>query len=372
MISIAEKTPTALDVINTGIEKRLHVGAQVYVSLNGECVVDDAVGIDDTGTESPLTTDTLSLWMSGCKPVAAVAIAQLWEQGKLILDAPVMDVIEDFGAWGKGPITTRHILTHTGGFREANIREPGLAWDECVERICDAPPDEGWIIGETAGYHLGTSWYILGELVRRIDGRDFPRYVREAIFEPLGMNDSSIGMTEDQYAEWQPRIGHTYLTEKGFPEMLLAHEKEQCLRCSPGGSGRGPMRELAVFYEMLLNDGEQSGTRILKPETVAEFTRPQRVGKFDETFKHKMDWGLGFILDSKRYGEQTVPYGYGKSCSTRTFGHGGFQSTAGFADPEHGLVVAVGFNGTPGEPKHTKRIRDFATAIYLDLGLAGS
>ncbi|MCH7959644.1 MAG: beta-lactamase family protein, partial [Candidatus Hydrogenedentes bacterium] len=244
-----------------------------------------------------------------------------------------------------------------------------LTWEECIERICDTPLEEGWVIGETAGYHQSTSWYILGELVRRIDGRAFSDYVREAIFEPLGMSGSSIGMTEAQYEEWSPRIGITYATDKGFAERLPLDEREFCLMCRPGGSGRGPIRELGLFYEMLLNGGEGNSARLLNPETVAEFTRPHRVGQFDETFRHKMDWGLGFIVDSNRYGVQTVPYGYGKRCSPRTFGHGGYQSTAGFADPEHGLVVAVAFNGTAGEPKHAKRIRDFATAVYEDLGL---
>lgn len=369
-MTLEEKTPTAYAVIQKGIEKGLHLGAQVYVSLNGECVVDDAVGINDTDASSSLDTDTLVLWMSASKPIAAVAIAQLWEQDELDLDAPVMEVIEEFGAWGKGPITTRHILTHTCGFREADIGEPGLSWEEYIERTCDTPLEEGWVIGETAGYHMGTSWFILGELVRRIDGRNYSDYVRECIFEPLGMGASSVGMTEAQYAERSSRIGITYMTDKGFAERLTQHEREFCLSCKPGGNGRGPIRELGRFYEMLLNGGEGNGARVLKPETVAEFTRPHRVGQFDETFRHKMDWSLGFIVDSNRYGIQTVPYGYGKHCSSRTFGHGGYQSTSGFADPEQGLVVAVAFNGLAGEPKHTKRIRDFATAVYEDLGLS--
>ena len=62
-----------------------------------------------------------------------------------------------------------------------------------------------------------------------------------------------------------------------------------------------------------------------------------------------MDWGLGTIIDSNRYGVDTVPYGYGKHSSPTTFGHGGSQSSVGFADPERKLVVAVVFNGMPGE-----------------------
>ena len=90
---------------------------------------------------------------------------------------------------------------------------------------------------------------------------------------------------------------------------------------------------------------------------------------FDETFRHKVDWGLGFILDSNRYGAATLPYGFGLHASADTFGHGGQQSSADFADPGHGLAVAVIANGTPGEPRHNKRARELHTTIYEDLGL---
>ena len=99
-------------------------------------------------------------------------------------------------------------------------------------------------------------------------------------------------------------------------------------------------------------------------------TTAQRVGLFDETFKHVMDWGLGLIVDSNRYGADTVPYGYGPYSSPRTFGHGGSQSSVGMADPEHALVVCVAFNGLPGEGKHDIRLRRFMAAVYEDLGLA--
>ena len=95
-----------------------------------------------------------------------------------------------------------------------------------------------------------------------------------------------------------------------------------------------------------------------------------RVGMRDETFKHKLDWGLGFIINSNHYGARTTPYGYGRHASRRTFGHSGFQSSTGFADPEHGLVVAAVTNGTPGEPRHTERFSEITEAIYEDLQLA--
>jgi len=95
---------------------------------------------------------------------------------------------------------------------------------------------------------------------------------------------------------------------------------------------------------MLLAGGRSaSGRQIILPESVRVLTSRQRVGMYDHTFKHIVDWGLGFIINSAQYGVDTVLYGYGRYASPRTFGHGGRQCCSGFADPEHGLAAAVIF-----------------------------
>ncbi len=132
----------------------------------------------------------------------------------------------------------------------------------------------------------------------------------------------------------------------------------------------GPLRELGRFYEMLLGRGRFGDAEVLRPQTVEALTAIHRVGLVDRTFKQKLDWGLGFIVNSEHYGADFVPYGYGRHASRRTFGHSGFQSSTGFADPVHGLVVALAVNGNPGEPRHTERFLDVTEAIYEDLGLA--
>ena len=208
-------------------------------------------------------------------------------------------------------------------------------------------------------------------MVRRVDGRPYTQYVREEIFEPIGMRDSWLGMTPETYRAYGDRIAPTYtLTGDGLVKAAM-HGEAQCVPCFPAGNGRGPIRELGRFYEMLIDGGQRDGAHVLKAATVEEFTWPHRVGTFDKTFGHKMNWGLGFMVDSNQYGALTVPYGYGIHCSRHAFGHGGRECVAAFADPEHALVVAIAFNGMPGEPKHNKRNRDIATALYEDLGLVG-
>ena len=360
--------PRALAVIERGIAAGLHSGAQLYVSRDGEPVAD--VGVGEARPGVPMTRDTIMLWLSCTKPVAAVAIGQLWEAGELELDDRVSAYIPAFAAGGKETVTLRHLLTHTGGFRFAESAWREARWGEIIAHICAAPLEPGWVPGKKAGYHLASSWFILGELVRVIDGRPFERYVREDIFGPLGMRDSWVGMPAEQYRAYGERMGMMYITEGGTPQQHPTWSSEAGVTLPrPGGNGHGPMRELGCFYEALLGHGERAGVRILSPQTVEALTARHRTGMMDETFGHVMDWGLGFIIDSNVYGAETVPYGYGLHSSPRTFGHSGYQSSAAFADPEHGLVVAVVCNGTPGEEQHQQRARALHTAIYEDLGL---
>ena len=375
-MSEPEKLSKSRAALEQGIAEGLHPGAQAYVWRGGAVVADFAVGAARLDPAVPMRPETLTVWMSATKPVAAVAVAQLWERGRLDLDDPVARHLPEFARNGKEAVTVRHILTHTGGFRGIAGAWEEQPWDRIVAAVCEAKLEAGWAPGKKAGYHLATSWYVLGELVRRLDPnrRPFERYVREEIFEPLGMNDSWVGMPPERYRQYGERIGWTYDTRDALRAKAgHPYDTEQgAAACRPGSNGRGPVRELGYFYEMLIGKGRRAGgPKIASPQAVEALTAAHRVGMYDRTFKHVMDWGLGFILNSARYGVDTVPYGYGPHAGPRTFGHGGSQCCSAFADPENALVVAVVCNGRPGEEKHQRRMREVLRAVYEDLGLAG-
>ena len=323
-----------------------------------------------------MTRDSINLWWSSVKPVTTVAIAQLWEQGNLDLDDRVAKFIPEFAAKGKNPITIRHILTHTGGFRAwpTNI-DLSTPWDTIVAELCNVPLEPSWVPGEKAGYHPRTSWFILGEIIRRIDGRMCDRYVREEIFLPLGMRDSWLSIPANVYHDYMSanRIAAMQDVSKHPPDrtnpMDGVPSESEAAYLHPGGSGRGPIRELGRFYEMLLNRGELDGAKILSPQTVLAITSPQRIGMFDNTFKHIIDWGFGFIVNWVRYSADTMPYAFGHTASPRTFGHSGQQSSCAFCDPDRNLIAAWVCNGMPGEAKHQQRQRAINAAIYEDLSL---
>ena len=119
--------PRTTTILEEGMAAGLHIGAQVYVAHRGKSVADFAIGEARPGVA--MTTDTLTLWLSACKPVGAIAIALLMERGRLGLDDPVTDFLPEFGEKGKAAVTIRHLLTHTAGLRSsipAGPQHPGL------------------------------------------------------------------------------------------------------------------------------------------------------------------------------------------------------------------------------------------------------
>jgi len=370
MESIADAIPETSKAIQAGIERGLHTGVQLYVSRGGEVVVDAGFGESSPGT--PMTAESIMMWLSAGKPLTAVAILQLVEQGLLDLDGRIVDWIPEFAAGCKDQIRLHHLLTHTGGFRNVESGWPQLSWAQTIARICESPLEDSWRVGESAGYHTSSSWYILGELIQRVDfqGRDFSQYIRDEICEPLAMQSSRNGMPSEFWSANRARIAEMSQLEKGRTELLPWHDEQHCAAPSPGANSRGPVRELGRFYECLLAGGEIDGRRILSDESVELLTTRHREGNFDQTLFHKVDFGFGVILDSNRYGADTVPYGFSPHCSERTFGHGGSQSSIGFADPEAELVVCYVANCRAGEPRHQKRNREIVSAIYRDVDLA--
>ncbi|WP_428389528.1 serine hydrolase domain-containing protein [Mucisphaera sp.] len=359
-------------VIEEGIEKGLHLGAQVAVSVGDGEVIE--AGFGELRPGAAMRLDGVLPWLSATKAVAAVAIAQLWELGRIDLDEPVASYVPEFGTRGKEGVTVRHVLTHTGGFRAAPYEFPRDDWATILAAVCDARLEPDWVPGEKAGYHITTGWFVLGELVQRVSGQSFPDYVRSHLFEPLGMMDSYVGMPVEVYQGLRGRLAVVPDTSKkawrdGGADRAWTGEAF-LTGCSPASNGCGPARELLRFYEALRNGGELDGVRILEDETVELFTARHRVKLFDHTFKATMDWGLGFILDSKEYGKEVVPYGYGPYASQYTFGHSGNQSSSAFADPPNGLAAVILWNGTPGEAAHQERVHRTLGALYEDLELA--
>ena len=341
------------------METGLHVGAQLAVSLGGQAVASVALGMARPGVA--MAQSTLMPWFSATKPLTAAALLQQWERDRLDLDDAVARHLPEFAVNGKHGVTIRHLLTHTAGLADT---------DDRVDEACAAPLVAGWQPGRRAAYRPRGAFAVVGEIVRRLDGRSIEAYLSEEVLEPLGMADSWLALSAQRYAAYGERMGAMHVTSGERPEVIEELGARAMARARPSLSGVGPMADLVRFYEMLLAKGDLDGVRVLSPQTVDAMCARHRVGLRDETFGASIDWGLGVMVNSWHYRRKPAPYGYGEHASSRAFGHGGSQSSMAFADPEHGLAVALVFNGMPGEGPNHRRTQAVLTALYEDLGLA--
>jgi CubicO group peptidase (beta-lactamase class C family) len=364
---VVERFPRTAAVIEKGRRQNLHFGLTVSIRLDGTPLADFSVG--ETPEGQPLDPTSLMPWLSAGKPLTAVAVLREVERGRLHLDRPVADVIPEFAPKAKENVTLEHLLKHTAGLETTPVGWPQAPWEAIIARICERGIREGFHVGKDAAYDPARSWFILGELLRRVDGRLPHEIIQNDICRPIGMESTWIAMTPEEYATNAGRIAKVAARdEQGHLKQTHGWAEPFCTSASPGGSARGQVSDLATFYEMLRRGGSLNGAEILAPETAALMTSRQRQGLFDTTFQHKVDFGLGVLIDSNRYGPETVPYGFGRYSSPVSFGHGGAQTAIGFCDPERQLVVAWVANGAPGEAQHNRRNRELNSAIYLDLG----
>lgn len=371
--------PATQKVIEDEFQRGSALGIQIYVSHEGRPVLDRAFGKFLNAT--PFQTNTLMRWMSAGKPLTAVALSRMKSAGLIqSWEDPVANYWPEFGLQGKDGVTLRHLLTHTGNFRNADRLVSQVhprSWAELTEAVAGAPlEDPEKAPGDFAAYHTGGSWLVLGEIIRRLSGRGVEEVhlaFRDWVLDPAGMKDSWIGMTEEDLAGYEKadQLGWLHYTAgSDIREHPKRDQRSAFLIAQPGGGARGPVRELGRFYEIMLQALSGQSADFLSREAAKELVEQHRGGRFDETFQSTVDWGLGFMLNSIQYGR--APYQFGPHASPETFGHGGSQCSIGFADPENKLVVAWVWNTTPGEPPHQRRNEALNQAVYEDLSIAKS
>jgi CubicO group peptidase (beta-lactamase class C family) len=350
-------------LLEDGIAADWHDCAQAYVSIDGEPLLDVAVGESRPGR--PLRTDAVMLWYSAGKPLTTVAVLQLWEQRRLELDDLVGKFIPDWGA-GKERATVRHLLTHTGGFPmlSTDVFDRERTYAESVAVVAAAPAE--WEPGTAAAYHATSAWRILGAIVEAVDGRPIDRYLRDEVLAPLGVSDTSLGFSLDEQARLGDRLvpvawkGHVLpkIDADGTLSMVpyrvdrLHNEPWHITKAEPGGAMRGPAVSLARFYESLLG----FGPGVLDPHTVDTMTAVHRYGMKDGVLGRRIPWGLGVQVE------------FTGGTTRRAFGHGGMASSRAIADPTCGLVMVVIATGLPNFIAAERRVFQVTDAVYSALG----
>ncbi|CAA9242184.1 MAG: Beta-lactamase class C-like and penicillin binding proteins (PBPs) superfamily [uncultured Acidimicrobiales bacterium] len=353
---------------------RLHPGAALAVYEQGRLVIDEQVGFADTTTGRPVEADTMFVLFSSTKPLASMSVLRLLEQGKLALDTPVEDLWPGFGQNGKAAVTVGHVLTHRSGFpaTPATLRWQDYGdWDKVVTAMEGAAAQ--YEPGTVSAYHALNHGWVCGEIVRRVDGRDFPQFLREEITGPLGMDDTYVGLP----AELEPRVSKLHAMEDvdvaGGGTVRTFNRPEVHQAVVPAGCGIATARDMARFYACMLNGGELDGARILQPETVELATAIAVDDDFDRTLQMNMRRGTGFNLGGLSTGASGADLSgaarMGRSTTASSFGHGGAGTSICWADKD--LDVAVVFipngyrsSGLAGGPNlMVQRCADISDAV---------
>ena len=336
------------------IEQGAHPGAVLAVYRHGKQVLDLYGGMADSESGKPVGHDTMFVLYSSTKPLAAACLHLLWEHGKLAWDDRVADYWPGFAQNGKAEISVRHILTHQGGFPDTPTE---LSWDkwqdwdfvvQAMERV--TPLYEP---GKLIAYHPRNFGWVIGELVRRIDGRPIRQFLQEEITGPLGMSDTYIGLP----ACLEDRVSKLHAMDDcdrpAMPSTYNRPEVHQAVQ--PAGGGISTARDLARFYAMMAGGGSLDGARIFNSDTVIEVTGLQVEG-MDHTAGRQVRRTLGLVLADSRMGSL-------EQSTSKSFGHGGAGTSVGWADPESGLAMAYITNGFRAEQSNIQRLSSISQAV---------
>jgi CubicO group peptidase (beta-lactamase class C family) len=334
------------DAFAEGFRARREIGAAVAVTVDGEPVVDLWAGHADPARTRPWRPDTIVHLYSVTKGMTALCALRLVERGALDLDAPVADYWPEFAQAGKGAIPVRWLLSHRSGLQAITAPlAPATLYD--WEGMCAAlAAAEPCIVPGRLGYHPLTFGWLVGELVRRIDGRSPGRFFREEIAEPLGA-DLHIGLCPAEHKraaditalEPPPEVvaafaavqqgGELPLLAKAFvnPMGTGDHNSPQHRRAEiPAINGHGSASALARIYGALSCGGHVDGHHLLAAESIERARAVQAEGE-DALLQVPLRMGLGYWIN-----QPGVP-GPGIGPNEGAFGHPGAGGSLGFADP---------------------------------------
>lgn len=326
-------------------------GVVTLVARRGRVVAHDAVGYTDIETRQPMSTENIFQIHSMTKPVVALGVMMLAEQGLLSVSDPVERHLPEFRGQKvirerdgdrlvleapRRPITIRDVLTHTSGMPlnpPAGIGELHGALHKTLNEtvlVLSQQPLE---------FEPGTKWQYsntgiatAARIIEKLSGMPFETFLAERIFEPLGMVDTYVYPPEEKFH----RMPTAYIQQDGELVKYTADplgEGEMKFREGakyplPEGALYSTAADLYRLYQLMLNGGELDGVRLLSPATVEVMTS---LHTGDIEARPGVGWGLGWQVVKG-------PEGQGGLASIGTFGHGGRYGTFCFIDPAEELI----------------------------------
>jgi CubicO group peptidase (beta-lactamase class C family) len=336
------------------IDTQTVAGAVTLVATGSEVLEFHALGMSDIEAGRPMQKDSIFQIMSMTKPVTAIGIMMLAEEGKLALRDPVEQYLPEFHgqrvAANVGPdaarlsvpdhpVTIRDLLTHTAGIQDF---APAAIHD--YPQLMNVPLDE--VVRQLARQPLlfqpGTQWSyssqgieILGRLIEVCSGQKYEDFIASRILQPLGMKDTFFYPPAGKTS----RIAMVYVSKEGklvrAPGSILAGDpakyRQGAVFPAPGWGLYSTAEDLLHLYRMMLNNGAYEGRRYLSPFSVHLMTEAHTAGIHPVGWMRGSSYGLAWEVVTDPLGELA---GHSKG----TYGHGGAFGTQGWVDPKNELI----------------------------------
>ena len=341
--------------IKTFVDRQTVAGAVTLVAHGTDIVEFDATGVADVEAGHAMQKDTIFQIMSMTKPVTAIGIMMLAEEGRLALRDPVEQYLPEFkglrvrtavnpdevrAGVPNHAITIRDLLTHTAGIQDY----PGPPTIPDYAQTMSVPLDE--VVRQLAERPLlfqpGTQWSysspgieILGRIIEVCSGEKYVDFITRHILQPMGMKDSFFFPPPDKIS----RIAMVYAQKDGklvrSPASILggdpAKYRQGAVFPAPGWGLYSTAEDLLHLYRMMLNDGVYEGHRYLSPFSVHVMTEPQTTGIQPVGWMRGSDYGLAWEI-------VTDPLGELAGHTIGSYGHGGAFGTQGWIDPNNDLI----------------------------------
>jgi CubicO group peptidase (beta-lactamase class C family) len=363
-VGLAPEPLTAItEVLGVVRDQRL-AGAVVGVARNGQVAYLQSVGVQDVTTLAPMTEHSLFRVYSMTKAVTAVAAMMLHEEGRFHLSDPVSMYLPAFrdvvvlGPDGSTrpparPITVEHLLLHTSGlshrtsaeYRDAGVRERDMTLDQLIANMVRVPlrfdPGEGYLYSESPS--------VLGRLVEIWSGEPLDAFLRERVFEPLGMSDTGFWVEPER----EDRLTTVYAPAEGGGLRAIDLEaipftvRPTLLEGAVGLVSTVP--DFVRFTSMLANGGELGGVRLLETSTVELMTRN---GLSDEIMRSRRG-GSGWALANVSVLVDTAAGGAGARAGEYRWD--GSAGTELWVDSDSGTVLVTAWQSQPANPDQLRQ-----------------
>jgi CubicO group peptidase (beta-lactamase class C family) len=366
----ATSSSTVERALQSLIDEGPEIGLQVAAYVNGELVIDAWAGVADEHSGKRVDGDTLFMLSSTTKGVTATLAAIAADQGKLDYDQPMAHYWPEFAAHGKDTVTVREVIAQRSGIPQTPVGytpEWLSDWDRMCRGIADLTPM--FPPGQRTSYASLTFGHMIGEVIRRVDGRSIGQFCQEELAGPLGV-DIYLGVPDhllDRVAVLKdgpsapPQYDERMVGEPAGSHVAEVFNRREVQQAAiPGSGGIMSARGLARMYAMLANGGELDGVRILSPAAIRRATELQTY-EWDEIYRVRVRRALGYRLGPD----------CGPKAGPNAFGHVGGGGSFGYADPDRHFAIGFAknfFAYNSGGPVTRRAAQAVADAVFEALG----